>query len=67
MPFKHQTESYRTRKGRRFVCFADIMDESLGDLREQATAMVNSFRAKGRAAFFEKQSGGAFYRIFVAA
>lgn len=65
MPFKHQTESYRNRNGKKFVCEGDIMDEAAGDLRDQAKAQVKALKATGRAAFFEKQDG--YYRVFAEA
>jgi hypothetical protein len=64
MTFKHQTESYRTKNGKRFVCEGDVLDTNAGDLREQAQTMVKGFRAAGRAAFFEKHDGGNYYRVF---
>ena len=63
MPIKHQTESYRNRRGLRFECTEDLCDPSKGDLRWQAQEMVRGFRDQGRKAFFEKQGG--FYRVFV--
>lgn len=63
MPYKNQTESYRTRNGQRFVCAEDICDGSKGDLRWQAQEMVRGFKEQRRAAFFEKQDD--FYRVFV--
>jgi hypothetical protein len=50
MTFKHQTESYRNRDGKKFVCEGDIMDEAAGDLRAQAKAQVKALKATGRAA-----------------
>lgn len=66
MPFKHQTESYRTRNGKRFVCDGDILDATFGDLWVQAKARVNELHEQGKRAFYERQDGG-WYRVFVAA
>lgn len=62
MPFKHQTDSFRTRNGVRYECDCDICDTSRGDLRKQAKQRVRDIRAAGSRAFFEKQEG--FYRVF---
>lgn len=63
---KHQTASYRTRRGKRFESFTDVCDRSGGDLRAQARALVAELRDAGRCAFIEKMDGGAFYRVFAA-
>lgn len=62
MPFKHQTESYRTRKGVRFECDGDILDTAQGDLRIQAENRVAVLKIEGWQAFFEKQ--GDYFRVF---
>lgn len=64
MPIKHQLNSYRTRKGVRFECDGDILDESHGDLRVQAKARVTTLRESGKLAFAECHDGGAYYRVF---
>ena len=64
MPYKHQTESYRTRNGKRYEAAGDLCDASAGDLREQARELVRTFQIGGRDAFYERQDGGAFYRVF---
>jgi cell division septation protein DedD len=66
MPFKHQEASYRTRKGRRYVCFTDVLAAEHATLRDTAKEIVAELRQAGRAAFFESQDAGAFYRVFVA-
>lgn len=66
MPFKHQTESYRTRDGIRYVNEGDILDERAGDLRVQAKAKAAELRAAGRPAFIERQDGD-WYRVFAKA
>lgn len=65
MPFKHQMQSYRTRKGVRFECDGDILDATFGDLLVQAKARVNELREAGMLAFYERQDGG-WYRVFCA-
>ena len=67
MPIKHQSESYRTRNGIRYVCDGDIWDSASGDLREQAIARVSELRSEGRMAFYEKHAAGDYYRVFVQA
>lgn len=62
MPFKHQTESYRTRNGKKFICEGDILDTANGDLKAQAKSLVKALKAMGRDAFYEKQDG--YYRVF---
>lgn len=66
MPVKHQTASYRTRRGVRYVCDGDILDTAAGDLKSQARDRVAALRAQGRPAFYERHAGGAYYRVFVA-
>lgn len=63
MAFKHQTQSYRTRKGRRFVCWCDCCE---GDTRAAAKAVVATLKAQGRPAFYESHPDG-YARVFVAA
>ena len=63
MAFKHQTDSYRTRKGIRYECDGDICDTTPNG-RTIAWTRVTELRVGGRKAFFEKQDG--FYRVFVA-
>jgi hypothetical protein len=63
MPFKHQTESYRTRKGIRYECDGDIINEADGDLKRQAIMRVAALRKSGLRAFFARQDGG-WYRVF---
>ena len=62
MPFKHQTQSYRTKNGTRFTCWQDCCEN---DTSAQAKAVVAELRAQGRNAFAEKQDG--FHRVFVEA
>lgn len=60
MPIKHQTESYRTRGGIRFMNEGDICE---GDVRAAAKAQVKAFRAAGRKAFYEVHPEG-YARVF---
>lgn len=57
MPYKHQTASYRTRRGQRFVCDGDVPE------RYEALARVAELRDEGFKAFFETHDGYA--RVFV--
>ena len=57
MPYKHQTESYRTRRGVRFECWGDSFS------RDSAHHEVRTLRGQGYGAFVERQNG--FWRIFV--
>jgi hypothetical protein len=59
VPFKHQSASYRNKNGKRFECWEDAPS------REEAKAAVEGIREQGNAAFYEKQDGGAYYRVYV--
>ena len=63
MPFKHQTNSYRTRLDIRYECDGDVVDESQGDLKEQAISRVAELRLAGHKAFYEHHPNG-YYRVF---
>lgn len=57
MPIKHQSDSFRTKNGKRFICSSDF-----GSV-EEAIEHVAALRADGFAAFREK--GDGYIRVFV--
>lgn len=62
MPIKHQSDSYRNRKGDRYVCWDDVIE---GDLRANARKVVQNFRAKGVRAFAEHNDDEGYSSVFV--
>lgn len=50
--YKDQIHSFRNKKGKRYNCYQDVLDESLGGLRKQAMSIVKELRAGGQDAFF---------------
>lgn len=62
MPIKHQGDSYRTRKGERYVCWEDVLE---GDTRENARKSVLSMRAQGVRAFAEHNDDEGYSRVFI--
>lgn len=63
MPVKHQGDSYRTRRGVRYTCWTDLLDESIGPLNGQAKELVRDLKASGRHAFYETHDDG-YIRVF---
>lgn len=57
MPFKHQSDSFRTRKGERYVCWSDCPD------RDEARQSVVEMRAKSVRVFAEHE--GDYSRVFI--
>lgn len=65
MPIKHQSDSYRTRAGIKYICWRDVLDGVMSDLRTSARNDVASFRARGFKAFYEISPDKSYYRVFV--
>lgn len=64
MAYKHQTQSYRTRQGIRYVCWQDVCEGEGGDLKATAKKVVAELKAQGRHAFYETHKDG-YARVFV--
>lgn len=61
MPFKHQSDSYRHRKGVRYLCHEDVCEEPVVERAKQCVAAI---RAQGIRAFYESHPDG-YARVFV--
>jgi len=61
MPVKHQSQSYRNKNGKRFICWGDFCD---ADTKAAAKAEVSKLKAGGKAAFYESHPEG-YARVFV--
>lgn len=64
MPTKHQSHSYRNRKGVRYVCWEDVLElHTASSLKARAREVVNLLRNRGYKSFYEKQDD--YFRVFV--
>lgn len=62
MPIKHQSDSYRTRKGERYVCWEDVLE---GDTHAGARATILKMRANCIRAFAEHKDEECYSRVFI--
>ena len=62
MPVKHQGDSFRHRKGERYVCWADVLE---ADNRSAARTIVLDLRGKGVRAFAEHNDDEGYSRVFI--
>lgn len=62
MPIKHQSASYRTHKGERYVCWEDVLE---GDTRAGARNTVLKMRGNHVRAFVEHNDDEGYSRVFV--
>ncbi len=62
MPIKHQSDSYRNRKGERYVCWEDVLE---GDIRAGARNAVLGMRSNHIRAFAEHNDDEGYSRVFI--
>ncbi len=62
MPIKHQSDSYRNRKGERYVCWEDVLE---GDIRAGARNTVLEMRSNHVRAFAEHNGDEGYSGIFI--
>lgn len=62
MPIKHQSDSYRHRRGERYTCWTDCLE---GDTRAEAKKIVHEARSVNVRAFAEHVKDEGYSRVFV--